>query len=220
MRFPKYTLIVAILVTFWRPAMADFFANMAACADQPSSQARITCVKQMRAEELREKEKKKKPAGGGGKSGGGGGGGGGRPSQSVGRPNKANDYSLKAETRIEGPIYSFRPALHLRCRDSDMHGYVEVGMEAVPDRVGRSGARFTDAIFQIDDSRAFREEMRVSQDGNRLYFHSSVAFSKKLLGKQQLTFQFTPLNADSTSAEFDVAGFEEAVATLRKNCKW
>ena len=101
-----------------------------------------------------------------------------------------------------------------------MLGYIVVGMSAEPERVGRSGAYFTNVTFQLDGRRMFREEMRVAMDGRRLYFASSKEFSQKLFGRDLLWFEFTPADGQPTTTTFNVSGFEEAMKPVRKSCGW
>ena len=127
--------------------------------------------------------------------------------------------SLIAKSKVVGPLYGYRPVLSIHCRDKEMLGYVVVGMDAEPDRDGRSGARFTTVTFWRDGE-PFQEEMRISQDGDRLYFASSAKFSWKLIGGHELTLSFMPLGGHTTATRFDISSFDETIQSVRKACSW
>ena len=106
-----------------------------------------------------------------------------------------------------------------RCAHGEMFSYFMVGMAVQPDRTSHS-AVYTDAIFQVDQERAFRVELRVSRNGNRLYFPSSINLSNQVSGKNRLKIQVTPYDAQPAETTFDIEQFEEGIAPLRKACQW
>ena len=59
---------------------------------------------------------------------------------------------------------------------------------------------------------------RVEASGVRLYLPSTAEFSNAVSGKDQLTIQVTPQNAEPAETTFDLNRFEEGMAPLRKAC--
>jgi hypothetical protein len=100
-----------------------------------------------------------------------------------------------------------------------MFGYVMVGMAVEPDRVSHS-AVYTEAIFQVDQERAFRMELRVSESSHRLYLPSSIEFSNAVSGKDRLRVQVTPYDGEPAETTFDIQRFEQGIAPLKKACQW
>ena len=149
----------------------------------------------------------------------GGGGAGKRPREPDPAPQEIREYSLRAKTRIAGPSTTHRPTMVFRCAHGEMLAYVMVGMAVQPDRVSHS-AVYTDAIFQVDQERAYRVELRVSKNGSRLYVPSSIEFSDRVSGKDRLTIQVTPYDAEPTETTFDIEHLEKGIAPLKKACQW
>ena len=133
-------------------------------------------------------------------------------------PQEIREYSLRAKTPIEGPSTTHRPTLVFRCAYGELFGYVTTGMAVEPDRVSHN-AVYTDAIIQVDQERAVRMELRVSKNRHRLYLPSTAEFSNAVSGKDQLTIQVTPQNAEPAKTTFDLNRFEEGMAPLRKACQ-
>jgi hypothetical protein len=91
-------------------------------------------------------------------------------------------------------------------------------MAVEPDRVSHS-AVYTDAIIQVDQERAFRVELRVSETSHRLYLPSSAEFSNAVSGKDRLTIQLTPHDAEPAETTFDIRRLEEGIAPLKEACR-
>jgi hypothetical protein len=215
--FLKIAFATAGLALYPQAAAGDYFSAMPLCAKKATSAERMACV-----DAVTKAEKAKKRQGYGLKrtsgSGGGGGGGGKRPRKPDAAPQDVREYSLRAKTQIEGPSNIHRPTIVFRCAYGEMFGYVTIGMPVEPDRLSHS-AVYTDAIIQVDQERAYRVELRVSKNGSRLYLPSSADFSNTVFGKDQLTLQVTPQNAEPAETTFDVRRFEEGMAPLREACQ-
>ena len=207
------------LALYPHAAVGDYFSAMAQCVTEPTSAARMACVEaKTRAEDAKKRQGSSRKLNSGIQSGGGGGGG--RRSQEPAAGSHGTlEYALRAETRIEGPSSTHRPTMVFRCAYGEMFVYVTVGMAIQPDRVSHS-AVYTDAIVQVDQERAFRVELRVSKNGNRLYLPSSIEFSDKVSGKDRLTIQVTPNDAEPTETTFDIGHLEKGIAPLKKACQW
>jgi hypothetical protein len=188
---------------------------MAQCAKEATSAARMACV-----EATTKAEDAKKSQGYGRKrnSGLGGGGGGSQAREPEPAARAVREFSLRATTRIEGPASAYRPTMVFRCAQGEMFGYVTIDMAVEPDRVSHS-AVYTDAIIQVDQERAFRVELRVSKNSHRLYLPSSAEFSNAVSGKDRLTIQLTPHDAEPAETTFDIRRLEEGIAPLREACR-
>jgi hypothetical protein len=212
----KISLAAAGLALFPQAAVGDYFSAMEQCVTEATSAARMACVDAVtREEEAKRRQGSSRQQ----NSSSGGGGGGGRPQIPTTGSQRALEYSLRAKTRIEGSSNSYRPTMVFRCAHGEMFGYVMVGMAVQPDRVSHS-AVYTDAIFQVDQERAFRMELRVSKNGSRLYLPSSIDFSNRVSGNERLTLQVTPHDADPAEMTFDIERFEKGIAPLKKACQW
>jgi hypothetical protein len=214
--FLKIAFATAGLALYPHAAAGDYFSAMSKCAKKATSSERMACVD---AVTKAEKTGKRQGYGRTQNSGtGGGGGGGGRAREPDPAPQEIRVYSLRAKTQIEGQSTTHRPSMVFRCANGEMFGYVTIGMAVEPDRVSHS-AVYTDAIIQVDQERAFRMELRVSETGGRLYLPSSVEFSNSVSGKDRLTIQLTPQDAEPAETTFDIQRFEEGMAPLRKACQ-
>jgi hypothetical protein len=213
--FLKIAFATAGLALYPQAAAGDYFSAMPLCAKKATSAERMACV-----DAVTKAEKAGKGQGYSQKwtSGTGGGGGPKRTREPVAAPQEVREYALRAKTRIEGPSNSHRPTMVFRCAYGEMFGYVTIGMAVKPDRRSHSAA-YTDAIIQVDQERAFRVELRVSKNGSRLYLPSSIDFSNTVSGKDQLTLQLAPQNAEPAKTTFDIRRFEEGMAPLRQACR-
>jgi hypothetical protein len=214
--FLKMAMATAGLAIYPHAAAGDYFSAMEQCVTEATSAARMACVDAVTSAE----DAKKNQGGNRFRNSGsqGGGGGGGRSGQAAATPKKTWEYSLRATTWIEGPSSAYRPTMVFRCAQGEMFGYVTIGMAVEPDRFSHS-AVYTDAIFQVDQERAFRVELRVSQNGSRLYLPSSTEFLNTVSGKEQLTVQVTPYDAEPAETTFDIKRFDNVIAPLRKACQ-
>jgi type VI secretion system VasI family protein len=212
--FLKMAIAAVGFALFPQVAVGDYFSAMEQCVTETTSAARMACVDAVTSEEDAQKRKGQQSYGGGG-----GGGGSRGPQKSAADSQKTLEYALRAETQIEGSSSSYRPTMVFRCAHGEMLGYVIVGLDVQPDRVSHSAA-YTDAIFQVDQERAFRVELRVSNNGDRLYIPSTIEFSDRVFGKDRLTVRVTPYDAEPAETTFDIEHFEKGIAPLRKACRW
>ena len=215
----KILMATAGLALFPQAAVGDYFSAMEQCVTEATSAARMACVDAVTREEEAKRRQGSSRQQNSSSGGGGGGGGGGRPKIPTTGSQRALEYSLRAKTRIEGSFNSYLPTMVFRCAYGEMFGYVMVGMAVQPDRVSHS-AVYTDAIFQVDQERAFRMELRVSKNGSRLYLPSSIDFSNRVSGNERSTLQVTPHDADPAEMTFDIERFEKGIAPLKKACQW
>jgi type VI secretion system VasI family protein len=215
--FLKMAIATGSLALYPHVAAGGYFSAMEQCVKERTSAARMACVDAVtKAENAKKRQGSSRTLNSGIQSGGGGGG---RPQKPAVGSQKTLEYALRAETRIEGPSNTDRPTMVFRCAHGEMFGYVTVGMAVQPDRVSHS-AIYTDAIVQVDQERAFRVELRVSQNGSRLYLPSSIDFSNRVSGNDRLTLQVTPHDADPAEMTFDIEHFEKGIAPLKKACRW
>ena len=211
---------IAGLAVYPHAAVGGYFSAIAQCVKEATSAARMACVDAVtKAENAKKRQGSSRTQDSGIRSVGGGGGGGGRPQKPAAGSQNTLEYALRAETRIEGPSYTYRPTMVFRCARGEMFVYVTVGMAVQPDRVSHS-AIYTDAIVQVDQERAFRVELRVSRNGSRLYLPSSIDFSNRVSGNNRLTLRVSPHDADPAEMTFDIEHFETGIAPLKKACQW
>lgn len=207
----KVALVMAGLVLCPNGAAGGYFSAMQECSEEPTIRERIACVNAVVAEENAKNRRGSDTKHISGNSGGGG--------ELTGQaPLKIWEYSMRAKTQIEGPSYAHRPTMVFRCARGNLSSYIKVAMALEPDRVSHS-AVYTVAIFQVDAERAFRVELRVSEDGRRLYLPSSSDISNAISGKRRLTVQVTPYNAEPAQTTFDLKHFAQGIVPLKKACR-
>ena len=61
---------------------------------------------------------------------------------------------------------------------------------------------------------------RHDRTNRRLYLPSSIEFSNRVSGKDRLTIQVTPYDAEPAETTFDIEHFEKGIAPLKKACQW
>lgn len=82
---------------------------------------------------------------------------------------------------------------------------------------------YGDVRYRIDTKPAGRAKMNESTDHRALGLWSgsrAIPFVKQMLGGKELITQFTPFSESPVSAEFPIAGIDEAIKPLREVCKW
>lgn len=77
--------------------------------------------------------------------------------------------------------------------------------------------------YRIDTNPAGLAKMNESTDHRALGLWSgsrAIPFIKQMLGGKELIAQFTPYGESPVSAEFPIAGIDDAIKPLREACKW
>ena len=77
--------------------------------------------------------------------------------------------------------------------------------------------------YRLDADKAQKKKFTVSNSGTALGLWtggSSIPFIKSMFGKESLVLRYTPYNDNIKTAEFNIAGLEEAIKPLRKACGW
>ena len=102
-------------------------------------------------------------------------------------------------------------ALLLRCTD---------GTTAA---IFQTGCHMASSEYRVDAEKARTVSGTESTNNRTLGLWSggqSIPFIKQLIGKSKLTARMTPYGENPFTATFDIAGLEEAIKPLRKECQW
>lgn len=81
---------------------------------------------------------------------------------------------------------------------------------------------YGEVTLRLDKEKARRVEMLASTDHSALglWGGRGVAFLKSTIGKKQLLLVATPFHESNIEVTFDLTGYPEALAEVRKACKW
>lgn len=77
--------------------------------------------------------------------------------------------------------------------------------------------------YRVDDKPAKSVSMQESTSNKALGLWSgrkAIPFIKQMLGGKHMIVKFTPYGDNPVTAEFDISGIDEAIKTLRTECKW
>ena len=137
--------------------------------------------------------------------------------------SKIVSLTLLAETETKT---GHRPKLFLVCRDVGLQAYIVTGRQVRLERSEPNGTGYAMATIRLDrdeqdQGEQFQEEMMVSKDRTAMRFESPISFSKSLLTKKWMDFDFLPSDEITwTTTTFDVSGNEDAIGLVRRACKW
>ncbi len=106
----------------------------------------------------------------------------------------------------------------IACRENTTSLWVTFGGCFMADNGSRG--RVT---YRLDQDKAKRRNFRESNDNSALGLWrggSSIRFIKGMLGHKTLLIRATPFSESTVTAEYDIAGIDEAIKPLRKACRW
>jgi hypothetical protein len=125
---------------------------------------------------------------------------------------------LPAENEIEGWVTTYRPNLVLRCQEGEIDAIVDIGMPAEIDPNRSLGAHIVRVRF--DNNPAFEAYTKESSDGDALFFFTREYMVIDMLKSREMTFGFTPFNADPVVTKFDLRGLSNVIEPLKEACNW
>ena len=133
--------------------------------------------------------------------------------------DSTNAYmSVESENEFPGRFSGAKRAmLMIACREKSTHVYFTFGDHFMADSGG-----YGDTTIRIDKQKASTMTLRESTDNGALGLWSGagVPFLKKLFGRSALLVRATPYNESAITVDFNIAGIENAIAPVRKNCGW
>ena len=130
---------------------------------------------------------------------------------------KGISFRLDAEALPPGRTASRRPYLVVRCQNTRTDVILTTWTPTVVDR--RSPGRAVVGL-SFDDAPASRERWRESSDREALFAPDALRLARAIAKAQTLRVEFTPVNAPVVTVAFNVAGFDQHIATLAADCGW
>jgi type VI secretion system protein VasI len=130
--------------------------------------------------------------------------------------------SLESEDVIQGPLGAKRPSLIIRCQEGKTDTYIVTHMPANVEEDYDGGPRLDHTVkIRFDDGNAIEERWEESGAHDALFIGADgKEFAKILAHTQQLTFQFTPFNANPAVARFDLRGLDTHLGKVADACRW
>ncbi len=116
------------------------------------------------------------------------------------------------EPLIDGSGQIHRPSLCIRCSENKTHIYVIWDMP-----LGRRDVLVTE---RLDAQKPSSKEWEISSDQKACFRPAAIDFIKSLIRHNKLLLQIIPENETAYTAEFSLAGLQNAIAPLRKACRW
>ena len=127
---------------------------------------------------------------------------------------KGVSFQLDAENMASG---GRRPNLIVRCQNTRTDVILTTWTPTVVER-GRPGRAVVGLSF--DGAPASRERWRESSDREALFAPEALRLARAIAKAQTLRVEFTPVDAPVVTVAFNVAGFDEHIATLASDCGW
>jgi type VI secretion system VasI family protein len=123
--------------------------------------------------------------------------------------------ALTADSPISAwPSHRVLPMLLLRCQSGRIEAYIATQVSPAVERgVGVTG------LLRFDKEKAESVTMSKSTDQKSLFFSDPVGKINKMLGHEQMLFQFTPYNSSPALTTFTLTGLNEVIEPLRQACK-
>lgn len=109
--------------------------------------------------------------------------------------------------------------LTLRCLENTTALIISTGCHMASGTYNDYG----DVTYRLDEEKARKIGMHESTDNRALGLwrgNRSIPFIKRMLNKQRMIVRMTPYGQSPFTATFNIAGLEEAIEPLRKECGW
>ena len=108
--------------------------------------------------------------------------------------------------------------LYVRCMENTTSLYFVWNDHFLSDIQG-----YGEVTFRKDEEPARKQQMQVSTDNKALGLWrggNAIPFIRSLFGGGNLLVQITPFNESRMTADFRIAGLEDAITPLREACNW
>jgi hypothetical protein len=132
----------------------------------------------------------------------------------VGGARRAAAFEVPSTSRVQVWMRRVQPMLVVRCRANILEAFVFTDSAAKMEPQDQDHT----VRVQFDGQAAVSERWPDSSEHDALFARDPQAFVRQLLGASTLQFSFSPHNADSVVAVFNVAGLQEHLATAAKSC--
>jgi len=123
--------------------------------------------------------------------------------------------TLLANNPVAGWLMNTRPALVLRCEEHKTEAYVATGLSSSVE-LGRFHEHTV--RLRLDDGKAERSTWSESTDNKALFAPNPIALVHRLSAAKTLRFEFTPFNANTQVADFNLEGLNDHLPKLEEAC--
>jgi hypothetical protein len=134
----------------------------------------------------------------------------------VGDHPKSIAFELAAEHKVAVWMKHVTPVLVVRCLARNTEVFIVTESAA---SIETQGFNHTVQIG-FDDEDAAAEHWDDSADRDALFAHDGVALARRIARARTMRFGFTPQNAPTAVAEFDVRGFDAVLGEVAQTCHW
>ena len=134
----------------------------------------------------------------------------------AGHERNSAAFELQAENTVPIWMRSVRPMLVVRCVSGSVEAFVFTASAA---RIEPQTNDHT-VRFSFDGGADVTEPWADSEEHDALFAPDGASFARRVVAARVLRFGFTPHNAAPVTAEFQVAGLAELIATSARECGW
>jgi hypothetical protein len=125
-------------------------------------------------------------------------------------------FELPAVNKVPVWMKHVRPMLVVRCLPKSTEAFVFIESAAAIESQDEDHT----VRVAFDDEPASVERWPDSVEHDALFAPNAEAFVRRLARARTMRFTFSPHNALTAEAHFEVAGFAELMAPLAKQCRW
>ena len=126
--------------------------------------------------------------------------------------SKIQTLSKESKDIVYTGIKNVKPMLVIRCEKNKTEAFV-IWDTYITD----SDSTMT---VRIDKEKAKKISGDPSSDSRAVFISNPIKFIKILYGHNNIFVQITPFHGSPIIAEFDIAGIEEAIEPICKECGW
>jgi len=134
----------------------------------------------------------------------------------VGNERKAAAFELPAENTVTIWMNEVRPLLVVRCIAKSTEVFVWTGTALAMEANTEDHA----VTYRLDDEPELTERWRDSAEHDALFTPDGAAFTERLIRARSMRIGYTPHNAASVVAQFNVSGLGTLVEAFAKECGW
>ena len=134
----------------------------------------------------------------------------------VGNRPRSAAFELLAENRVPVWMRTVQPALVVRCMSRSIQAFV------VTESALKIEAQTEDhtVTFSFDDEPESTEQWPDSEEHDALFAPDGSAFAERVMRARSLRFSYTPHNANTVTAYFNVAGLAPLIEPAARDCGW
>lgn len=130
--------------------------------------------------------------------------------------DKTNVYAtLEAETEVSGAILKERPVIVIRCQNSTLDLFINVGMYMEETSFG---SKETNIRLRFDKQPAEAMIAGLSKDEQAIFSGNPRAMISEMVTAKTMALEFSPMNSTPQSTAFDLQGLREAAKLVYAAC--